>query len=180
MMHPQKKRWLAINVLGGIAVLGSYAHGLITHPETRNLLWGDMPEPLKNVYGMTMWLAAGGYLAFVHYVLFRVDAAEVRVGQQFGFGVVNVCCAAVVVAAALWMPLTFVYLASPSTGLWALVRADLIVVAIGAVGLIVSYVNLSPRPTGGAGVVTILALLLFALQTAFLDPFVWPAFFPHS
>jgi len=23
------------------------------------------------------------------------------------------------------------------------------------------------------------ALLLFALQTAFLDPFVWPAFFPR-
>ena len=34
-MHPQKKQWLAINVLGGVAVLGSYAHGLITHPETR-------------------------------------------------------------------------------------------------------------------------------------------------
>jgi hypothetical protein len=28
--------------------------------------------------------------------------------------------------------------------------------------------------------VTIVALLLFALQTAFLDPFVWPAFFPGS
>jgi len=64
MMHPQKKQWLAINVLGGIAVLGSYAHGLITHPQTRNLLWGDMPEPLRNVYGVTMWLATSGYLVF--------------------------------------------------------------------------------------------------------------------
>ena len=177
-MHPQKKQWLVINVLGGIAVLGSYAHGLITHPETRNLLWGDMPEPLKNVYGVTMWLATASYLVFMYFVLFRVDAAEVRVGKQFGFGVINACCAAVVVASASWMPLTFVYLARPSTALWVLVRADLIVVAIGAVGLIVSFFNLSPRPTGAAGVVTIMALLLFALQTAFLDPFVWPAFFP--
>jgi len=176
-MHPQKKRWLAINVLGGIAVLGSYAHGLITHPETRNLLWGDMPEPLKNVYGVTMWLAAGGYLAFVHYFLFRVDAAEARVGQQFGFGVVNVCCAAVVVGAALWMPLTFAYLDDPSSTLWLLIRTDLIVVGIGAVGLIVTLFNLRPRPMGWAGTLAIVALLLFALQTTFLDPFVWPAFF---
>ena len=179
MMHPQKKQWLAINVLGGLAVLGSYAHGLSTHPETRNLLWGDMPAQLRDVYGVTMWLATVGYLVFMLYVLLRVDAANVRVGNRFGFGVINACCAAVVVASALWMPLTFVYLASPSTALWMLIRADLIVVGIGAVGLIVALVNLSPRPTGWAGVVTTVALLLFALQTAFLDPFVWPAFFPR-
>jgi hypothetical protein len=160
-------------------VLGSYAHGLLTHPQTRYRLWGDMPGPLQDVYGVTMWLATAGYLVFMHFVLFRVDPAEARVGQQFGFGVINACCAAVVVASALWMPLTFVYLATPSTALWVLIRADLIVVGIGAVGLIVALVNLSPRPTGWAGVVTTVALLLFALQTTFLDPFVWPAFFPR-
>lgn len=179
-MHPQMKKWLAINIVGGIAVLGAYAHGLVTHPETRGLLWGDMPEPLQDLYGVTMWLATAGYLVFMYHVFFRVDAAEVRVGRHFGFGVVNACCAAVVFASALWMPLTFAYLADPSTALWLSIRADLIVVGIGAVGLIVALFNLSPRPTGWAGVVTVVALLLFALQTAFLDPFVWPAFFPQS
>ncbi|MDH3728540.1 MAG: hypothetical protein OER77_13505 [Myxococcales bacterium] len=176
-MDPQKKTWLAINVVGGIAVLGSYAHGLITHPQTRDMLWGSMPDPLKSIYGVTMWLAAAGYLVFMHHVFFRIDTAEARVGQHFGFGVVNTCCAAVVFASALWMPLTFAYLDQPSTALWVLIRADLFIVGIGAVGLIVSVFNLSPRATGWAGVVTILALLLFALQTAFLDAFVWPAFF---
>jgi hypothetical protein len=177
MMHPQKKQWLAINVLGGVAVLGSYAHGLITHPETRNLLWGDMPEALKDVYGVTMWLATAGYLVFMHHVFFRVDASEARVGKNLGFGVINACCAAVVVASALWMPLTFAYLADPSTALWLLIRADLIVVGIGAIGLLLTLFNLRPRPTGWAGSATVVALLLFALQTAFLDPFVWPLFF---
>ena len=179
-MHPQKKRWLAINVLGGVAVLGSYAHGLITHPETRNLLWGDMPELLQEVYGVTMWLATAGYLMFMYYVLFRIDAAEVRVGKRFGFGVINACCAAVVVASALWMPLTFAYLGDPSSALWFVIRADLIMVGLGAVGLIVALFNLNPRVTGLGGAVTVIALLLFALQTAFLDPFVWPAFFPRG
>lgn len=168
---------MAINVLGGIAVLGSYAHGLITHPETRNLLWGDMPAQLKNVYGVTMWLATVGYLVFMLYVWFRVDVASARVGKRFGFGVINACCAAVVVASALWMPLTFAYFDDPSRALWFLIRADLIVVSLGAVGLIVALFNLSPRLTGWPGAVTVIALVLFALQTAFLDPFVWPAFF---
>lgn len=180
MMHPQKKQWLAINVLGGLAVLGSYAHGLITHPESRNLLWGDMPAPLRDVYGVTMWLATVGYLVFMLYVLFRVDAAEARLGKRFGFGIINACCAAVVVASALWMPLTFAYFDDPSSTLWFLIRADLIMVGLGAVGLIVALFNLNPRVTGLLGAVTVIALLLFALQTAFLDPFVWPAFFPRG
>lgn len=178
MMHPKKKTWLAINVLGGLAVLGSYAHGLITHPESRNLLWGDMPAQLRDVYGVTMWLATVGYLVFMLYVWFRVDASNVRVGKRFGFGIINACCAAVVVASALWMPLTFAYFDDPSSALWLLIRVDLIVVGLGAVGLILAVVNLSPRVSGVAGAVTIIALLLFSLQTAFLDPFVWPAFFP--
>ncbi|MDH3201109.1 MAG: hypothetical protein OEM15_09470 [Myxococcales bacterium] len=176
-MHPQKKKWLAINVVGGIAVLGSYTHGLITHPDTREMLWGSMPDPLKGIYGVTMWLAAAGYLVFMYYVFFRVDTEDASVGQRFGFGIVNACCAAIVFASALWMPLTFAYLDQPSTALWVLIRADLFIVGIGAIGLIVSLFNLSPRPTGWAAVILVLALLFFALQTAFLDAFVWPAFF---
>ncbi len=176
-MHPQKKKWLVINVVGGIAVLGSYAHGLITHPDTRDMLWGAMPSPLKSIYGVTMWLAAAGYLVFMHHVFFRIDAGEARIGQHFGFGVINACCAAVVFASALWMPLTFAYLAEPSTALWVLIRVDLLIVGAGAIGLIVALFTLTPRPGGGAGAITILALLPFALQTAFLDAFVWPAFF---
>ncbi len=179
-MHSQKKKWLAINIVGGTGVLASYAHGLITHPETRGQLWGDVPVPLQDVYNVTMWLAAAGYLVFMGHVLCRVDPEKARVGQYAGFTVINACCATVVFAAALWMPLTFAYMAQPSTVLWALIRADLFAVGIGAVGLIVSHFTLSPRPTGWASVVTLVALLLFALQTAFLDPFVWPAFFPGS
>jgi hypothetical protein len=109
-----------------------------------------------------------------------IDAAEARVGKRFGFGVINACCAAVVVASALWMPLTFAYFDDPSSTLWFVIRAVLIMVGLGAVGLIVALFNLNPRVTGLVGAVTVIALLLFALQTAFLDPFVWPAFFPRG
>ena len=176
-MHPQKKTWLVINVVGGAAVLASYAHGLLTHPQTRNLLWGDMPYPLRDVYGVTMWLATVGYLAFMYYAFFRIDAAEGRVGKYSAFSVINACCAAVVFPSALWMPLTFAYLSDPSRFVWAAIRVDLIVVGVGAVGLIVTHFTLSPRATGWASLVAVVGLLFFALQTAFLDPFVWPVFF---
>ena len=177
-MHPQKKTWLLINVLGGVAVLGSYAHGLVTHPKTRALLWGDMPETMQQVYGVTMWLAAAGYLMFLYYVLVHVDPGQVRIGRHFGFGVLSACCATVVFASALWMPLSFAYLEQPSAGLFVLIRLDLLLVALGALGLLLALFQQKPRPEGWTGTFLVLGLLFFALQTAFLDPFVWPAFFP--
>lgn len=175
-MHPQKKAWLAINVVGGAAVLGSYVHGLATHPDTRNDLWGSIPPELQAVYGVTMWLAAAGYFFFSYYFVVRTDADEVRFGR-FGFGLINALYALIMVTSAAWMPLTFAYLENPSSDLWLAVRADLLGVGVGSIGLIVALFTMKPRAEGVAGVLALLGLLLFALQTAFLDPLVWPQFF---
>ena len=175
-MHPKKKTWLAINAVGGVAVLGSYVHGIVTHPETRNALWGTIPEELQAVYGVTMWLAAGGYFFFSYYFLVRTDAEKVRFGR-FGFGLINALYALIMVTSALWMPLTFAYLDSPTPGAWLLVRADLLLVAVGTIGLMIALFTMKPRAEGLAGVLALIGLLLFAVQTAFLDPIVWPQFF---
>ena len=176
-MHVQKKAWFVINVLGGVAVLGSYAHGLLTHPDQRDALWGSIPEELRAVYGVTMWLAALGYFLFSYYFVFRIRPAEVRIGESFGFGAVNALYVLVLVPSALWLPLTFAYLAEPSRELWLAIRVDLFLVGIGAVGLMLALFALRPRPSGVSGALAVLGLLLFCLQTAFLDAFVWPAFF---
>jgi len=175
-MHPRKKTWLAINAVGGAAVLGSYVHGIMTHPETRNALWGTIPAELQAVYGVTMWLAAGGYFFFSYYFVVRTDAEQVRFGR-FGFGLVNALYAVIMVTSALWMPLTFAYLENPSPGAWLLVRADLLLVAVGTIGLTIALFTMKPRAEGLAAVLALLGLLLFAVQTAFLDPIVWPQFF---
>jgi len=175
-MHARKKTWLAINAIGGAAVLGSYVHGITTHPETRNALWGTIPAEMQAVYGVTMWLAAGGYFFFSYYFLVRTDAEQVRFGR-FGFGLINALYALIMVTSALWMPLTFAYLENPTPGAWVLVRAALLLVAVGTIGLIIALFTMKPRAEGVAGVLALLGLLLFAVQTAFLDPIVWPQFF---
>ena len=149
-MHPQKKTWLAINAIGGVAVLGSYVHGLATHPDTRNELWGSIPPELQAVYGVTMWLAAGGYFLFSYYFLARTDAREVRFGG-LGFGLINALYALIMVTSALWMPLTFAYLEGRSPTLWLAVRLDLFGVALGSIGLILALFTMRPRSQGPAG-----------------------------
>lgn len=178
-MHPKKKAWLAINVVGGIAVLGSYVVELGRHPETREMLWGTTPEELKAVYNVTMLLAAAGYFFFSYQFTVRTDADRVRFGN-LGFGFINVCYALIMVASALWMPLTFAYFDDPSPFLWLVIRLDLFLVAVGSLGLIVALFTMQPRAEGFGGVLALLGLLLFALQTAFLDPLVWPQFIPGT
>ncbi|MBT8453028.1 MAG: hypothetical protein KJO40_13750 [Deltaproteobacteria bacterium] len=175
-MHPKKKNWLAINAVGGVAVLASYAHGIMTHPESRNALWGTIPAELQAIYGVTMWLAAAGYFFFSYYFVLRTDAEQVRFGR-FGFGLINALYALIMVTSALWMPLTFAYLENPTPGLWLLVRVDLLLVAVGTIGLTIALFTMRPRAEGAAGVLALIGLLLFAVQTAFLDPIVWPQFF---
>jgi len=175
-MHPKKKAWLAINAIGGTAVLGSYAHGLLTHPETRGELWGSIPPELQSVYGVTMWLAAAGYFFFSYELAVRADAKAVRFGP-FGFGLINALYALIMVAAATWMPLTFAYFEHPSDALWLAIRMGLFAVGSGSIGLTIALFTMRPRAEGISGVLALLGLLFFCLQTAFLDAFVWPLFF---
>jgi len=175
-MHPQKKAWLAINIVGGAAVLGSYVHGLVTHPDTRDQLWGSIPPELQAVYGVTMWLAAAGYFFFSYELVVRADAEDVRFGP-FGFGLLNVLYTLIMATAASWMPLTFAYFEHPSNALWLAIRAGLFGVGAGSVGLTIALFTMTPRPRGIGGILALLGLLFFCLQTAFLDAFVWPQFF---
>ena len=178
-MHPQKKLWLVINVVGGVAVLGSYMQGLATHPDTRQMLWGSVPEELQGVYNVTMLLAAGGYFLFSYHFFFRTDPDQTRIGP-FGFGLINACYALVLFASTLWMPLTFAYFDNPSNALWLTIRVDLFAVGAGSTGLIVALFSMKPRAEGFAAVLALVGLLLFALQTAFLDAVVWPEFIPGA
>jgi hypothetical protein len=90
---------------------------------------------------------------------------------------VNALYTLVMVTSALWMPMTFAYLEEPSSVLWVAVRLDLFAAGAGSIGLMIALFVMNPRAQGVVGVLALLGLLLFSLQTAFLDPLVWPQFF---
>ena len=59
-MHMDKRRLALVVVIGGILVLGSYVHGIVTNPETRGDVWGGVPQAIQPLYTVSMLLAAAG------------------------------------------------------------------------------------------------------------------------
>jgi hypothetical protein len=58
------KRWLiAIILIGGVAVLGSYIWGILAYPDAGQILWGGVPEIIRPFYMVNMFLAAAYILS---------------------------------------------------------------------------------------------------------------------
>ena len=173
-MDTRVRTLIALNVVGGTAVLVSYALGVGAVPG--DALWGGVPDGLRPLYTVNMLLAAAGYFLFTPYILFRLNPGTVRVAGRFGYGIFHVLYALVLIPSALWLPLTAHMAEHPSLGAWVSVRIVLALAALGAFGLMVSVVRLgtgAPRGRRWA----IAGLVPFCLQIVVLDAFVWPAFF---
>jgi hypothetical protein len=177
-MHSQRKAMAWINVIGGVAVLGSYAHGIATHPDP-GVVWGGVPLSLQPVYTVSMLAAAVGYLVFTWVVFFRIDPATARLGTWPAYPVLNGLYVAALLPSALWMPLTFSMLAAPSAETWFAVRLVLTVVGLAALGLIWALARIAPAPGPAWRIAAIAGAIAFANQTALLDALVWPAYFPR-
>jgi len=176
-MHPVKQKLLILNVLGGIAVLGSYVHGIVTHPETRGLVWGEIPDGLRPLYTVNMFLAAAGYFLFSYHVFFRV-APETRIAGRYGYSLFSWLYAGILLPSALWLPLTFAMVEAPSGGLWLAIRLVLSITGLCSFALLAAIVATPAPDAVWPKRLAILGLLTFCLQTTVLDALVWPVYFP--
>lgn len=176
-MHRQTRSLIGLNVIGGSAVLVSYAMGLGSESSSGAALWGGVPESIRPLYTINMFLAAAGYFLFTPYIAFRLQPGHTRIGGRFGYGLFHFLYALVLFPSAIWLQLTERMIAQPSAWMWAVVRLDLALIGLGSLGLLVSMLTLnSDAPRGRA--LAIVGLLPFCVQTALLDATVWPAFFP--
>ncbi len=172
-------KWLSllINLIGGSAVLGSYAIGLTTHPGASQALWGGVPASLRPLYTASMFLAASGYFAFTYFILFRLNPAATQVAGRFGYGVFNALYAAILLPSALWMPLTFWAIRQPDPiSVWS-VRATLAVVGLASLSLSAALMKVSPREPAWAHKLALIGCAAFCLQTVLLDAVLWSAYF---
>ena len=175
-MNAQQWTLIAINVVGGILVLGSYAQGLMAHPDNPNALWGGVPGAVQPLYTVGMISAALGYFAFTYFIMFRIDT-EVRFANHFGFWVFYLIYILILLPSALWMPLTYAAIDRHSMGLYWAIRIVLAIVGLGSLALLAALLSLR---TGGSSYGYWLAVAgsaAFCFQTAVLDALVWPAFF---
>jgi hypothetical protein len=159
-----------------LAVLGSYAWGFLAQPEAMDALWGGVPESLRPLYTINMFLAAGGFFLFAPYIFFRLNPETTRVGR-FDYRIFHVLFLLVLIPSALWLPLTAQMVAEPGLALWWLIRLDLALVGLGAAGLAVALCLLRGDVPRGR-MRALVGLVPFTFQTAVLDALVWPAYFP--
>jgi hypothetical protein len=168
---------LLINVIGGVAVIGSYILVIATHQQGADAFWGGVPLSARSVYTASMLLSALGYFAFIYFTLFRLDTASVKIAGSFNYSLFYAVFAVILGASALWMPLTASYLSNYSAGMWFLVRLILILVAAGSIGLVLALLGIQPRPSGWAFWLAVVGAAYFAFHTTVLDAVIWPVLF---
>lgn len=175
-MFSKRSQFIALNVLGGLAVLGSYAACIIGWPEQSETLWGAIPEAMIPLYAANMFVAATGYFLF-SWRAFAASSAAVQFigGRSFPF--LLACYAATLIASALWMPLALYAVVQGAEWMYWIIVADLGVVAGGSLGILVCMVTMTPQGGLRAKVASITGACMFCSQTVLLDFVVWPWFF---
>jgi len=177
-MHIQQIALGLINIVGGILVLGSYAHGLITHPANRDAIWGGVPETIKPLYTANMLFAAAGYLAVTYFVMFSLNRDSAQLANLSGFKVFYILYALILFPSALWMPLTYASLGHPDSSLyyWA-VRITLAIVGLASLALLGVLLSLHSSESSPTYWLAVAGSIFFCIQTAALDAVVWSAYF---
>jgi hypothetical protein len=168
---------LVINIIGGAAVIGSYIFGLNAQAGGASVLWGGVPESIRPIYSISMILAALGYFAFMYYIFSRLTPAEVTIAGTFDFSLFYVIFLVILIPSALWMPLTNMYVANPSTGIWFWVRTVLVLVGLASIALLWALLSLQTKIPGVAYWLAIAGSGYFAFHTAILDAIIWAALF---
>jgi len=176
-MEAQQLILLVINIIGGIAVIGSYVFGIRAQSGGANALWGGVPANIRPVYGVSMILSAIGYFAFIYFILFEVVPDEVLIGGQFGFSLFYAIFLVILIPSALWMPLTNVYIGNPSTGIRIGVRTILALVGLASIALVWAILSLETKTPGVPYWLAVAGSGYFAFHTAILDGIIWSVLF---
>jgi hypothetical protein len=176
-MAMQQVILLIINVIGGAAVIGSYIFGLGGQSGGANVLWGGVPANIRPLYTVSMILSALGYFAFLYYILFRLDPAQISIAGISGFTLFYVIFVLILIPSAFWMPLTNLYVSNPSTGIWFWIRTVLALVGLASIALVWALLTLQGKVPGTSYWLAVVGSAYFAFHTAILDAVVWAALF---
>jgi hypothetical protein len=166
-LHAERRAFASVQLLGGVAVLSSYAWGLTRHADIATQLWGTIEPGWIPWYSSCMPFAAVGYLAASAYLL---RSAKSLRGCTLAFTLF-------LSASAMWMPLSLLALLTHDRSLTPLIQFDL---AVAAVACLWIARHLWTHAEGRRGQVALLGWAALCWQTVFLDALVWPRFFVIS
>lgn len=167
-----------INIVGGFAVLGSYAWCIFGFPEIAVKAWGGVPADLRPVYTISMLAAAVGYFPFTGYLLLQIQPEVLEHKGPFSFSLINWLYGIILIPSVIWMPATLYMVETPSASTWLLIRVVLAVVGLGSLGMLYVVAKLRRHGHPVFFWLALLGIILFNLQTTVLDALVWTAYYP--
>ena len=176
-METQQVILLIINIMGGIAVIGSYIFGIRAQPGGANALWGGVPANIRPVYGVSMILSALGYFAFLYFILFELVPDDVLIGGRFGYNLFYAIFLVILIPSAMWMPLSNVYIGNLSTGIRITVRTVLALVGLASIALVWAILSLETKTPSVPYWLAVVGSGYFAFHTAVLDGIIWSLLF---
>ncbi|MDD4923481.1 MAG: hypothetical protein PHF74_01430 [Dehalococcoidales bacterium] len=176
-MNRQKVTLLLINVIGGIAVIGSYIYGLNAHSAGAAVLWGGVPQSIQPVYAVSMIISAIGYFTFLYHLLVKLNPIEVVISGKFNYSLFYWIFIAILLPSAFWMPLTNLYVTNPVVIYWILIRAVLFIVGFASLALVWAIYNTSPKTQGIPRLAAIAGSIYFTFHTLILDAIIWAQLF---
>ena len=172
-MNINQKLLLAINIVGGILVLGSYYFGL-KGGKGADALWGGVPEKTRSLYGISMLVCAVAYFVFFFYIMRGLGTGSLSNTILLGEKLYLLLFAILLLASSFWMPLVNLYISNPTTLIWFAVRLVLVIVALASIGLFLALFTFSPKHTGGFFIASLIGLFWFSIHTGVLDAILWP------
>jgi len=176
-MDKQKMVLLLINIIGGIAVIGSYIYGLNVQSAGAAVLWGGVPTNIQPIYAVSMIISAIAYFAFLYYLLFKLNPREITIYKKFGYSLYYWIFIAILLPSAFWMPLTNLYVANPVLIYWILIRVVLFIVGFATPALVWALIHTSPYTEGIARRAAITGSIYFTFHTLILDAVIWAQLF---
>ena len=135
-MSSQQTIFLTINMIGGIAVLGSYAIGLGMFPEYREALWGEVRGTLRTVIVISMLFAALGYLTFCYVAFFQNGLADFHSVPWTNRYTISLLVAIFLISSTLWMPTAIAYLKFSNTYWLTISLTSLWITAIALIAIL--------------------------------------------
>ena len=176
-MNVQLKWLAAINLVGGVSVLGSYAWGILSHPHNRSELWGEISGSLYLLYVPCMFIAAASYLWFTWYLFTMVDVESVKVFGKYGFTVFNIAYVGILLFSTMWIPLTLHALDTSNSNLKIWINIVLWSTAFFSMLMLGALATLEPTGPSTQHKFAVLGAILFCFQTVILDALIWPRYF---
>ena len=177
-MLKYKTLFLMINVLGGISVLGGYAIGLTSAPENPSVLWGNVPENWRGGYGISMIVAAIGYLGFFFYIMQDNKWSQSLTKNHTALNTVIALCALFLISASMWMPAALQFIKTGADSWWAITVGSLWITSLTVIGIFVVLMVQQHGTQIKMRLFAIFGLGYLGFHCLVLDAIIWTLNFP--